>query len=50
MAVLTPRSQPRVSLAGDTLIPRLPGKALGAALGAVVAGLALTAGQAKALG
>ena len=49
MAVLTTKSQPRVSVADDTLIRRLPGKALGAALGAVVAGLALTAGQAKAL-
>ena len=49
MAVLTPRRQPHVSVAGDSLIPRFPKKALGAALGAVVAGLVLTAGQAKAL-
>ena len=49
MAVITLKSQPRVLVAGDTFIPRFYGKALGAALGAVVAGLALTGGQAKAL-
>jgi hypothetical protein len=49
MAVLTPRSHPRVSAAGDTLIPRFYKKVLAAAVGAAVAGLALSAGQAKAL-
>ena len=49
MAVITPKSQPRASVAGDTFITRLPKKALGAALGAVVAGLVLAAGQAKAI-
>ena len=48
MAVITPKSQPRASVAGDTLTSRYQ-KALGAALGAVVAGLVLTAGEAKAL-
>jgi hypothetical protein len=49
MAGPTPLRQPRTSVAGDTLIHRLPKKAFGAAFGAVVAGLVLTAGQAKAL-
>ena len=49
MAVLSPRSHPRVSAAGDTLIPRFYKKVLAAAVGAAVAGLALSAGQAKAL-
>ena len=49
MAGSTPSCQPLASVAGSTFIPSLPSKALGAALGAVVAGLALTAGQAKAL-
>ena len=50
MAGSTPLSQlRRVSIAGDTFTPSLPKKVLGAALGAIVAGLVLTAGQAKAL-
>jgi hypothetical protein len=53
MVALTPKSQPRNSVAVNTFIPpfipRFYRKALGAALGAVVAGLALTGGQAKAL-
>ena len=48
MAGSTPKSQPRASVAGDTLTSRYQ-KALGAALGAVVAGSVLTAGEAKAL-
>jgi len=49
MAGPSPSCQPRASVAGNTFIPSLPKKVLGAALGAVVAGLALTGGQAKAL-
>jgi hypothetical protein len=49
MAGSTPCCQPRASVAVNTFTPRLYRKVLGAALGAVVAGLALTAGQAKAL-
>ena len=49
MAVVTPRSQPHISVAVNTFTPRFYRKVLGAALGAVVAGLALTGGQAKAL-
>jgi hypothetical protein len=49
MAVLTTKGQPRVLVAVNSFIPHFHRKALGAALGAVVAGLALTGGQAKAL-
>ena len=49
MAVLTTKSQPRVLVAVNSFIPHFHRKALGAALGAVVAGLSLTAGQARAL-
>ena len=48
MADSTPSGQRRISVPGDTFTPSLPKKFLGAALGAVVAGFVLTAGQAIA--
>jgi hypothetical protein len=44
-----PSNQPRGSVAVDTFITRLPKKALGAAVGAVVAGMVLADSQAQAL-
>ena len=49
MAVLTPQSQPLVSVAGVTPITSLPKKVLGAALGAVLSGLVLIDSKAKAI-
>ena len=49
MAGSTFPSQLGFPVINNTIISRFSQKALGAALGAVVAGLALTAGQAKAI-